>query len=60
VVTGYDVNVDYPILKTDISINSNKLGRGLTTGFKNTQRNPQTTRAKLDFSKKTGSDLKKS
>lgn len=62
IVTGGEINGDHPVLKTDMSINSNKLGRGLTTtaAFKNSSRLPQSTRAKLDFSKKTGSDLKKS
>lgn len=44
---------NYPGINTNMSLYSN-------TGFKNSSRKGQTTRAKLDFSKKTGSNLKKS
>ena len=45
---------NYPGVNTGMSLYSN-IG-----GFKNSSRKGQTTRAKLDFSKKTGSNLKKS
>jgi hypothetical protein len=62
IVSGVDKMEDFPRLQTDMSITSKKLGRDLTGNqtLKNSSRMPQTTRAKLDFSKKTGSSLKKS